>query len=81
MKTLRIVPLLLVLALTPVLAFSAEYGRARIGFLSGDVQIQTTDIPGWLPASTNTRCGKETGFGFPRGEDGGSGAGWRTHPA
>lgn len=54
MKTLRIVPLLLVLVLTPVLAFSAEYGRARIGFLSGDVQIQTADTPEWLPAATNT---------------------------
>ena len=54
MKTLRIVPLLLVLALTPALAFSAEYGRARIGFLSGDVQIQTADTPEWLPAVTNT---------------------------
>jgi hypothetical protein len=54
MKTRRIIPLLLALALIPAIAFSAEYGRARIGFLSGDVQIQTADTPEWLPASTNT---------------------------
>jgi len=67
MKTLRIVPLLLVLALTPVFAFSAEYGRARIGFLSGDVQIQTTDIPGWLPASTNTPLREGDRLWVPQG--------------
>lgn len=54
MKILRIIPLMLALAVIPALAFSAEYGRARIGFLSGDVQIQIAGTSEWVPASTNT---------------------------
>jgi len=54
MKVLRIIPMMLALAVIPALAFSAEYGRARIGFLSGDVQIQTAGSSEWVPASTNT---------------------------
>jgi hypothetical protein len=54
MKILNIISLILALALLPDLAFSAEYGRARIGFLSGDVQIQTAGASEWVPASTNT---------------------------
>lgn len=54
MKIVKLVPLLLLLTLLPDLAFSADFGRARIGFVAGDVQIQTVDIPEWLPASINT---------------------------
>lgn len=54
MKTAKIMLFLVGLILMPAMAFPTEYGRARIGFLSGDVQIRTADIPQWLPAVTNT---------------------------
>jgi hypothetical protein len=67
MKIAKIIPLLLTLALIPATAFSGEYGRARIGYLTGDVQIQTADTPEWLPASTNTPIGEGDRIWVPEG--------------
>jgi len=58
---------MLALAVIPALAFSAEYGRARIGFLSGDVQIQTAGTSEWVPASTNTPLGEGDRVWVPEG--------------
>jgi len=35
-------------------AFSADLGNARIGFLTGDVQINNQDTQDWVPAAVNT---------------------------
>ncbi len=54
MKNWKVPALALVLTLIPYLAFCADFGRSRIGYLAGDVQMQTSDLQEWIPASINT---------------------------
>ncbi len=54
MKNWKIPVLALVLTLIPSLAFCADFGRSRLGYLAGDVQMQTADLQEWIPASINT---------------------------
>ena len=54
MKFFRNVTLMLSLTLFPALVFADDLGRARMGLIQGDVQINSEETGEWFPASVNT---------------------------
>jgi hypothetical protein len=54
MKITRIAALLLSMTLFPLLAFSQELGKARLGLVEGDVQVNSEEAGEWFPATVNT---------------------------
>jgi hypothetical protein len=54
MKITKIPALLVALLLLPVLAFSADLGRARLSLVQGDVQVNSQESGEWFPVSVNT---------------------------
>lgn len=54
MKIIRFVAVMLSLTFLPALAFSEDLGRARIGLVEGDVQVNTEETGEWFPVSVNT---------------------------
>jgi hypothetical protein len=67
MKTVRVILLVIAVLLLPGYAHALDLGSVRISYLSGDVQMRTTETADWVPAAVNTPLDEGDELWVPEG--------------